>query len=188
MARHVVPAAADQEVEVGTPARGQDMVGVERGPAPGRGAWRGCPIRPPPVQFLAVDEQVEAALGDVEADQVAGAHGVVNDSPLIAEHPDWFHGGSWGMSDYANPEFRRWWIELWTSYVRDFGIDGYRVDVSLIDPIIWDEITERCAALGKPIAVIPENGATTSTSRRPTARRSTPCSTGRSRASFTPTG
>ncbi len=27
-------------------------------------------------------------------------HGVVNDSPLIAEHPDWFKGGTWDMTDY----------------------------------------------------------------------------------------
>lgn len=88
------------------------------------------------------------------------AHGVVNGSALVREHPDWFRGGTWGMSDYdyGNPEFRRWWVELWTSYVRDYDIDGYRVDVSLVDPTVWDEITARCAAFGKPIAVIPENG------------------------------
>ncbi|MGI5183714.1 alpha-amylase family glycosyl hydrolase [Dactylosporangium sp. CA-152071] len=87
------------------------------------------------------------------------AHGVVNDSTLVREHPDWFAGGSWGMADfdYGNPDFRRWWVDLWISYVRDFDVDGYRVDVSLVDPTVWDEITARCADLGKPIVVIPEN-------------------------------
>ncbi|WP_255782469.1 alpha-amylase family glycosyl hydrolase [Dactylosporangium sp. AC04546] len=88
------------------------------------------------------------------------AHGVVTGSALVREHPQWFHGGSWGMADfdYTDPGFRQWWVELWTGYVRDYDVDGFRVDVSLVDPTVWDEITARCAALGKPIAVIPENG------------------------------
>jgi hypothetical protein len=88
------------------------------------------------------------------------SHGVVSSSTLVTDNPDWFDGGTWGMVDYnyRHPAFRRWWIDLWVGYVRDFDIDGYRVDVSLIDPTIWDEITEQCALLGKPIAVFPENG------------------------------
>lgn len=27
-------------------------------------------------------------------------HGLVNQSHYIAEHPEWFLGGSWGMTDY----------------------------------------------------------------------------------------
>lgn len=88
------------------------------------------------------------------------AHGVVEDSDLVRQHPEWFLGGTWGMRDYdyTNPEFRRWWIDTWVAYVRDFDIDGFRVDVALIDESIWDQITERCTLDGKPIAVFPENG------------------------------
>src|SRR3712207_4732931 len=61
------------------------------------------------------------------------SHGVVNDSPLVDQHPDWFVGRyqpPWNMADYdyGNPEFRKWWIDTWTRYVTEFGVDGYRVD------------------------------------------------------------
>jgi 1,4-alpha-glucan branching enzyme len=88
------------------------------------------------------------------------AHGVVKSSSLVSEHPEWFRSGSWEMADYdyGNPEFRRWWSDLWVEHVRRYDVDGYRVDVSLVDPTIWDDITQRCAAGGKTIAVFPENG------------------------------
>ena len=86
------------------------------------------------------------------------SHGVLRDSPLVAEHRDWFSGESWGMADYdyTNAEFRRWWADLWVSYVTDVGVDGYRVDISLQDPVLWDEVCERSAAAGREIVVFPE--------------------------------
>jgi hypothetical protein len=105
------------------------------------------------------------------------SHGVVNDSPLVEEHPDWFIGRNqppWNMADYdyANPEFRKWWIDTWVDYATRFGVDGYRVDVNLeayspADPRryanggpwgvkVWDEITERMERAGKPIVVYGE--------------------------------
>jgi len=88
------------------------------------------------------------------------SHGVVSTSTLVTDHPDWFDGGTWGMADYdyRNPDFRRWWVDLWVGYVRDFDVDGYRVDVSLIDPTVWEIIARQCIEHGKPIAVFPENG------------------------------
>ncbi|MFQ5613883.1 MAG: alpha-amylase family glycosyl hydrolase [Anaerolineae bacterium] len=86
-------------------------------------------------------------------------HGVVNDSPLIAEHPDWFKGGTWGMTDYDydNAEFRAWWVDVWTDYVTEYGVDGYRLDVPRHHQMpLWDIITARCAAAGHPIVVFPE--------------------------------
>ncbi len=92
-------------------------------------------------------------------------HGVLDDSPLVAEHPDWFRGGSWRMADYDydNPEFRAWWINLWVRYVTEYGVDGFRLDgpngVAGADRVIevWHEITRRCAEAGRPIFVFPEN-------------------------------
>lgn len=86
------------------------------------------------------------------------AHGVVNDSGLISEHPEWFSGGSWGMTDYdyTNPGFRRWWIDMWVRYAIEFGIDGFRIDVHMVDPTIWDEIRIEIAARGKEVVIFPE--------------------------------
>lgn len=88
------------------------------------------------------------------------SHGVMATSPLVADRPEFFEGGSWGMVDYdyANPGFRRWWVDVWTSYVLDCGVDGFRVDISLQDPSLWDEICERCSQSGHDIVVFPEGG------------------------------
>ena len=88
------------------------------------------------------------------------SHGVLQDSPLAKEHPEWFEGGSWGMKDfnYEHPEFREWWIENWTNYVLEYGVDGFRIDLDICDSSVWDEITRRCSEAGKPIVVFVEFG------------------------------
>jgi hypothetical protein len=97
------------------------------------------------------------------------SHGVVNDSPLITEHPKWFKGESWGMTDfdYDDPEFSKWWIDVHVKYVLDYGIDGFRIDgpngaqgwgydgMKVMD--VWDSITRKCEQHGHPILVFPEN-------------------------------
>ena len=89
-------------------------------------------------------------------------HGVMNDSPLIEQHPDWFKGGSWGMTDYDwdgnHPDLEEWWIEMWTKAVLDWGVDGFRCDCGLHRPDLWLEIKRRCAAAGKPIFILGESG------------------------------
>jgi hypothetical protein len=86
------------------------------------------------------------------------AHGVLHESPLVAEHPDWFDHSSWGMADfdYGHPGFRAWWRDLWVGYVERFGIDGFRIDVNMGDPELWDEIVETLRARGRDIVVFPE--------------------------------
>lgn len=86
-------------------------------------------------------------------------HGVVDGSPLITEHPDWFKGSTWGMTDYdySNAEFRQWWVDTWVNYVTEFGVDGYRLDVPRYDQMwLWNIIAARCAAAGRPIVIFPE--------------------------------
>ena len=92
-------------------------------------------------------------------------HGVVHDSSLCAEHPDWFKGSSWGMADYdyQHPGFRAWWIDTWVNYALQLDVDGFRLDgpngVQTDDEVlqIWDEIIERCGSSNKAILVMPEN-------------------------------
>lgn len=87
------------------------------------------------------------------------AHGVLHEAPLVAEHPDWFAMSSWGMADYdyTNPEFRAWWVDLWVDHATRYEIDGFRVDVSMVDITIWDEIVSRLAERGKQVVVFAEN-------------------------------
>jgi hypothetical protein len=89
-------------------------------------------------------------------------HGVMNDSPLIKEHPQWFKEGTWGMTDYdwynPHPDLDEWWIEMWTKVVLEYGVDGFRCDCGLHRPDLWLEIKKRCAAAGKPIFILGESG------------------------------
>lgn len=87
-------------------------------------------------------------------------HGVMTDSPLVRQHPDWFKGQSWGMTDYDfsahNPELDQWWINIWTRLVVEFGIDGYRLDLGMRRPDLWQQIRKNAEAAGHPIVIINE--------------------------------
>jgi hypothetical protein len=89
-------------------------------------------------------------------------HGVMNDSPLVKQHPEWFKGGSWGMTDfdwYGNhPDLDNWWVDLWVRYVEEFGIDGFRLDVATYRPDLWSRIRQRAAAIGHEVVVLAELG------------------------------
>ncbi|NQV14715.1 hypothetical protein HQ531_04590 [bacterium] len=89
-------------------------------------------------------------------------HGVMSYSKLLNEHPDWFKGGSWGMTDYdwagEHPDLDEWWIQLWTDAVLDWGVDGFRCDMGLHRPDLWQEIKQRCSNAGKPIFILGESG------------------------------
>jgi len=86
-------------------------------------------------------------------------HGVMNNSPLIEQHPDWFKGGTWGMTDYdySNREFQQWWINVWVNYVDEYGVDGFRLDVPVPEQMhLWDSIALKCREMGKPVVIFPE--------------------------------
>lgn len=89
-------------------------------------------------------------------------HGVMNSSSLIDQHPDWFKGGSWGMTDYdwdgEHPDLEEWWIDMWTKAVLNWGVDGFRCDCGLHRPDLWLEIKRRCVEAGKPIFILGESG------------------------------
>lgn len=89
-------------------------------------------------------------------------HGVMTDSDLVQEHPDWFKGGSWGMRDFdwygGKKELDQWWVETWLWYVIEFGIDGFRLDVSHYRNDLWALIRRKAADAGKRIITIAEMG------------------------------
>jgi len=87
-------------------------------------------------------------------------HGVMSNSPLIKEHPEWFKGGSWGMTDYdwqgKHADLDKWWVDTHVKFVRDCNIDGFRLDVDIYRPDLWHDIKNRCTANGSPITVFLE--------------------------------
>ena len=89
-------------------------------------------------------------------------HGVMSDSPLIKQHPDWFKGGSWGMTDYDwdgdHPDLDEWWVSTWVNYVKKFGIDGFRLDVAAYRPDLWYLVRKKANQIGHPIVIFPEVG------------------------------
>jgi glycosidase len=90
-------------------------------------------------------------------------HGVMNDSPLIKEHPLWFRGGTWGMTDYdwygGHTDLDDWWVKVWSNYVTEYGVDGYRLDVAIFRPDLWERIRQNAAAAGLEIVIFEEANA-----------------------------
>ena len=90
-------------------------------------------------------------------------HGILSVSPLIKQHPHWFRGGSWRMTDYdyfgGHTDFDDWWVKVWTDYVTQFGVDGFRLDVSMFRPDLWVRIRQNAAAAGHPIVIWEEEDA-----------------------------
>ncbi len=88
-------------------------------------------------------------------------HGVMNESPLIKAHPDWFRGGSWGMTDFdwdaKNAGLDAWWVEGCVDMVTRYGVDGFRLDLFGYRYDLWKEIRRRCGEAGHNIVIIPEN-------------------------------
>lgn len=89
-------------------------------------------------------------------------HGVMKNSPLVAEHPEWFKGESWGMKDYdwygGHKDLDQWWVNTWLWYIREFGIDGYRIDVAHYRNDLWALIRKKAAQIGKKIMIVAESG------------------------------
>jgi hypothetical protein len=88
-------------------------------------------------------------------------HGVMNDSPLVKEHPEWFRDGSWEMTDFdwegKRKDLDEWWVKTFTDWVTDYGVDGFRLDVAIYRPDLWKRVKQNAAAAGHPIVVFNEN-------------------------------
>lgn len=91
------------------------------------------------------------------------------DSKLITEHPGWFTKDAAGKIvspnadwtdvadlDYANPDLRRYMIDMMIYWVRDVGIDGFRCDVAEMVPTdFWEEARARLNRI-KPVLMLSE--------------------------------
>lgn len=87
-------------------------------------------------------------------------HGVMKYSPLVTEKPHWFKGESWGMADYdwfgGHKDLDDWWVKTHTDYVTEYGVDGYRLDLRMYRPDLWNRIKENSSKAGHPIVVFVE--------------------------------
>jgi hypothetical protein len=90
-------------------------------------------------------------------------HGVMRQSPLIRQHPHWFRGGSWGMIDYdwygGHTDLDDWWVKVYSDYVTKYGVDGFRLDVAIYRPDLWERIRQNAAKAGQEVAIFEENNA-----------------------------
>jgi hypothetical protein len=88
-------------------------------------------------------------------------HGLMKDSPVIKEHPAWFRGGSWGMTDFdwagGHTDLDDWWVKIYTNFVTVYGVDGYRLDVNIYRPDLWERVRRNAAAAGHPIVIWEES-------------------------------
>jgi len=84
-------------------------------------------------------------------------HGLMKDSPVIKDHLAWFRGGSWGMTDFdwtgGHTDLDDWWVKIYTEFVTVYGVDGYRLDVNIYRPDLWERIRRNAAAAGHPIVI-----------------------------------
>jgi hypothetical protein len=90
-------------------------------------------------------------------------HGLMKDSPVIKEHPAWFRSGSWGMTDFdwtgGHTDLDDWWVKIYSDFVTVYGVDGYRLDVNIYRPDLWERIRRNAAAAGHPIVIWEESNA-----------------------------
>jgi hypothetical protein len=84
-------------------------------------------------------------------------HGLMPESSVIKAHPSWFRGGSWGMTDFdwtgGHIDLDDWWVKIYTDFVTVYGVDGYRLDVGIYRPDLWERIRQYAAAAGHPIVI-----------------------------------
>lgn len=92
------------------------------------------------------------------------------DNVLLAQHPDWYARGADGKPeptpwfdwddiidlDYGKPELRRYMLDAMKYWVREVGIDGYRVDAAgLVPQDFWDHASRELRAI-KPVFMLAE--------------------------------
>jgi hypothetical protein len=87
-------------------------------------------------------------------------HGLHPSSAVVARHPEWFKGDAGGMIDfdwYGNhKDLDQWWIDLWTDCIKQYEVDGFRLDISMARADVWKKIRENAAAMGHEIAIFEE--------------------------------
>jgi len=94
----------------------------------------------------------------------------------ITAHPDWFGIFSSPADDetrdpnsypcdtkmidyvggYEQNDLEDWWVNVWTNYVLDYGIDGLKLDLGSSRFDLWARIKENAYATGHELIILPE--------------------------------
>ena len=115
---------------------------------------------------LGTEEQLQAMVEEAHRRGIrvfpdVKTHGVMDFSPLVKQHPDWFRGSHWRMADYdwygGHTDLDDWWVKIWTDCIAKYKVDGFRLDVDLFRPDLWKRIRENAAAAGHPILIFEED-------------------------------
>ncbi|MBE3576295.1 MAG: alpha-galactosidase [Limnochordales bacterium] len=94
------------------------------------------------------------------------------DNPLIVQHPDWYVRDASGnplppnkewrdvaQLNYANPELRRYMIDVAAYWLQETGIDGFRVDAPVYVPLdFWREFAAEIKARFPQAFLLAESG------------------------------
>jgi Alpha amylase, catalytic domain len=111
---------------------------------------------------LGTGEEFEALISDTHSRGIRVCldvitHGLMNDCPIVRQHPAWFRGGSYRMTDFdwdgGHSDLDDWWVKIYTNFVTRYHVDGYRLDVSIYRPDLWERIRQNAAAAGHPIVI-----------------------------------
>lgn len=117
---------------------------------------------------LGTGEEFEALIDDAHSRGIRACldvitHGLMNSCPIVEEHPAWFRGGTWGMTDFdwtgGHSDLDDWWVKIYTNFVTRYHVDGYRLDVSIYRPDLWERIRQNAADAGHPIVIWEEMNA-----------------------------
>ena len=88
--------------------------------------------------------------------------GVMKNTELTKEHPDWFSGEAWGNDafNWKNKELKEWFISTCVENIEKTGADGFRCDCepNYTGYDVFGEIRQRLADKGKYIIIISEDG------------------------------
>lgn len=92
------------------------------------------------------------------------------DNVLVKQHPDWYARDEQGRFtptpwydwddiidlDYDKPALRRYMTNAMRYWVRDIGVDGYRVDAAGLSPLdFWEQVANELRAI-KPVFLLAE--------------------------------
>lgn len=87
-------------------------------------------------------------------------HGLHPCSPVMKKHPEWFKGDAGGMVDFDwfgnHKDLDEWWIKVWTDCIKQYEVDGFRLDLGVGRADVWKKIRQNAAALGHEIAIFEE--------------------------------
>jgi glycosidase len=76
---------------------------------------------------------------------------------IIAPNPDWTDVAK---LNYANPDLRRYMIDMMKYWLKDFGVDGFRCDVAYTVPIdFWESARTELEKVNPNVIILAEAGA-----------------------------